>query len=107
MNLTTQDAQAACFANAAAHLTVGGCFVVESIVPNTRRLEVFDLSDGHIGVDEYDVNTQRCISHHFTLREGRWNRLAIPFRAVSPAELDLMAQMAGLRLRDRWSDWNR
>ena len=107
MNLTTQEAQAACFANAAAHLAPGGCFVVEVVVPNTRRLEVFDLSDTHVGLDEYDLDTQHCVSHHFTLRDDRWERLSIPFRAVSPAELDLMAQMAGMWLRDRWSDWTR
>jgi SAM-dependent methyltransferase len=107
LNLTTQDAQVACFANAAAHLARGGCFVVEAVVPNTSRLEVFDLSDTHVGVDEYDADTQRLVSHHFKLRDGRWERLSVPFRAVSPAELDLMAQMAGMRLRERWSDWSR
>jgi SAM-dependent methyltransferase len=107
LNLTTQDAQVACFANAAAQLEPGGCFVVETVVPNTRRLEVFDLSDTHVGVDEYDVDTQRLVSHHFTLRDGRWERLSIPFRAASPGELDLMARLAGMRLRERWSDWTR
>jgi SAM-dependent methyltransferase len=107
LNLTTQDAQVACFANAAAHLAPGGCFVVEAVVPNTSPLEVFDLSDTHVGVDEYDADTQRLVSHHFKLRDGRWERLSVPFRAVSPAELDLMAQMAGMRLRERWSDWSR
>ena len=107
MNLTTQDAQAACVANAAAHLEPGGCFVVEVVVPNTRRLEVFDLSDTHVGVDEYDLDTQHCVSHHFTLRDGVWERRSIPFRAVSPAELDLMARAAGMQLRERWSGWDR
>ena len=106
LNLTTQAAQVACFSNAAAHLERGGRFVVESGVPNTRPLEVFDLSDTHVGVDEYDADTQRLVSHHFTLRDGHWGRLSVPFRAVSPGELDLMAQMAGLRLRERWSGWN-
>jgi SAM-dependent methyltransferase len=106
-NLTTQDAQIACFENAARHLVPGGCFVVDVGVPNTRRLEVFDLSDTHVGVDEYDVDTQRLVSHHFTLRDGTWERRSIPFRAVSPAELDLMARLAGMRLRERWSGWNR
>ena len=107
MNLTTQEAQLACFANAAVHLRPGGCFVVEVVMPNTRPVEVFDLSDTHVGVDEYDLDTQRCVSHHFTLRDGDWTRLSVPFRAVSPAELDLMARMSGMRLRDRWSDWSR
>lgn len=107
LNLTTQDAQVACFANAAAHLEPGGCFVVESVVPNTSPLEVFDLSDTHVGLDEYDADTQHLVSHHFRLRDGRWERLSVPFRAVSPGELDLMARMAGMRLRERWSDWTR
>jgi|SRR5579872_6043348 len=107
MNLTTQEAQVACFANAAAHLEPGGCFVVEVIVPNTERLHVFDLSDTHVGVDEYDPDTQRNVSHHFGLRDGVWTRRSVPFRAVSPAELDLMARLAGMRLRERWADWDR
>jgi len=106
-NLTTQDAQVACFENAARHLVPGGCFVVEVGIPNTRRLEVFDLSDAHVGVDEYDADTQRLVSHHFMLRDGRWERISMPFRAVSPAELDLMARLAGMRLRERWSGWQR
>lgn len=106
-NLTTQDAQVACFGNAARHLVPDGCFVVEVGVPGTRPLEVFDLSDTHVGVDEYDADTQRLVSHHFTLRDGTWSRMSVPFRAVSPAELDLMARMAGMRLRERWGGWAR
>ena len=106
-NQTTQEGQVATFANAAAHLGPGGCFVVEVGVPNTRPLEVFDLSDAHVGVDELDFATQRLVSHHFTLVDGQWQRLSMPFRSVSPAELDLMARLAGLELRERWSDWDR
>jgi len=106
-NLTTQEAQTACFANAAAHLRPGGCFVVEVGTRNRAPLEVFDLSDTHVGIDEYDHDTQRLVSHHFWLQEGQWHRISMPFRAVSPAELDLMAQLAGMRLRERWSGWNR
>jgi SAM-dependent methyltransferase len=106
-NLTTQDAQVACFENVAAHLEPGGCFVVEVGVPNTRPLEVFDLSDTHVGVDEYEADTQRLVSHHFSLVDGMWQRVSMPFRAVSPAELDLMARIAGMVLRERWSGWDR
>jgi SAM-dependent methyltransferase len=106
-NQTTQKGQVATFANAAAHLAPGGCFVVEVGVRPRERLSVFDLSDTHVGVDEYDADTQRLVSHHFTLVDGSWQRISMPFRAVSPAELDLMAQLAGLRLRERWSDWDR
>ena len=106
-NVTTQEGQVAVVANAAAHLEPGGRFVVEVGVPNTRRLEVFDLSDTHVGVDELDFDTQRLVSHHFTLVDGEWKRASVPFRSVSPAELDLMAQLAGLTLRERWADWDR
>lgn len=107
-NLTTQEAQIACFDNAARHLVPGGCFVVEvGGVGGHRPIEVFDLSDTHVGVDEYDADTQRLVSHHFRLRDGQWTRRSVPFRAVTPAELDLMARLAGMRLRERWSGWNR
>ena len=106
-NLTTQDAQVACFENVAAHLAPGGRFVIEVGVPGTAPLKVFDLSDVHVGVDEYDAATQRLVSHHFTLFDGRWERLSMPFRAVSPAELDLMARIAGMQLRERWRGWKR
>jgi SAM-dependent methyltransferase len=106
-NLTTQDAQVACFENAAGHLEPGGCFVIEVGAPSAEPLRVFDLSEEHVGVDEYEAATQRLVSHHFTLVDGRWERLSVPFRSVSPAELDLMARIAGMRLRERWSDWNR
>src|SRR6266516_476197 len=106
-NLTTQDAQVACFENVAAQVAPGGCFVVEVGVPGASGLRVFDLSDTHAGVDEYDAATQRLVSHHFTLDDDRWERLSMPFRSVSPSELDLMAGLADMRLRERWSGWNR
>jgi SAM-dependent methyltransferase len=107
INQTTQEGQVATFANAAAHLEPGGHFVVEVGVPHVRPLGVFDLSDTHVGVDEYDAATQRSASHHFTLRDGVWERRSIPFRSVWPSELDLMARLAGMELRERWADWDR
>jgi SAM-dependent methyltransferase len=113
MNLTTQEAQAACFRNAAEHLEPGGCFVIEVGVPDLRRLPpgqthvVFDLSDGHVGIDEYDVGRQGLVSHHFTRRGDVWELSSGPFRYVWPHELDLMATATGLRLRERWSGWRR
>ncbi len=113
MNLTTQDEQVACFRSAAAHLVVGGHFVVEVSVPELQRLPAgerfrpFHVSDEHIGIDEYDVVAQGLISHH--VRPGRTESpvRSIPFRYVWPAELDLMARLAGMRLVERWADWNR
>jgi SAM-dependent methyltransferase len=106
-NLTTQEAQVACFRNVAAHLEPGGCFVIEVGVGGGEPLRVFDLSDTHVGIDEYDAATQRLVSHHFELVDGRWERLSVPFRSASPGELDLMAELAGMRLRERWSGWKR
>jgi SAM-dependent methyltransferase len=112
-NLTTQDAQVASFQNAAAHLEPGGCFVIETGVPGLRRLSpgegfvVFDFSEDHVGIDEYDVANQGLISHHFTPSDGKWELLSMPFRYVWPAELDLMARIAGMTLRERWSGWKR
>ncbi len=106
-NLTTQDAQVACFQNVASHLSPGGCFVVELGVGSRGGLHVFDLSDTHVGVDEYEPATQRLVSHHFTLDRDGWHRMSVPFRSVSPGELDLMARLAGLTLRERYGDWNR
>jgi SAM-dependent methyltransferase len=110
-NLTTQAAQVACFANAAAHLEPGGCFVIETRVPPLQRLppgdrhNVFAAQDGYFGVDEIDVATQRLVSHHIYTGGAEPSVASIPFRYVWPAELDLMAQLAGMRLQDRWSDW--
>jgi SAM-dependent methyltransferase len=106
-NLTTQDAQVACLENVAAQLAPGGCFVVEVGVSAREPLRVFALSDTHVGIDEYDAATQRLVSHHFSLVDGQWELRSIPFRSVAPAELDLMARLAGMRLRERWSGWKR
>jgi SAM-dependent methyltransferase len=112
-NLTTQDAQVACFQNAADHLEPGGCFVIEVGIPDLRRLppgeryQVFDVSEDHWGIDEYDVADQGLVSHHFRLRNGEIERFSMPFRYVWPAELDLMARLAGMRLRERWAGWRR
>jgi SAM-dependent methyltransferase len=107
MNLTSQDAQVACFENAARHLRPGGFFVIEVGVPGLRRLPPgeryvpFAVEDGHVGVDEYDVVTQGLVSHHY--RDGA--RRSVPFRYVWPAELDLMARIAGLELHGRSAGW--
>jgi hypothetical protein len=107
-NLTTQDAQVACFENAASHLEPGACFVIELGFSSTSApLQVFDLSETHVGIDERDAATQRLVSHHFSLVDGRWERFSVPFRSVGPGELDLMARLAGMRLRERWGGWRR
>ena len=111
MNLTTQAAQVACFANAAVHLEPGGCFVIEVGIPDLRRLPPgqdtvpFQVSPTRWAFDRYDVATQAMSSNYVTVQDGRGEYRSIPFRYVWPAELDLMAQLAGLRLRDRWDGW--
>jgi len=113
MNLTTQEEQVACFRNVAAHLERGGCFVIEVMVPGLRRLppgerlQPFDVSRTHVGVDEYDVARQGLVSHHYWIEDGEVEVLSPPFRYVWPSELDLMAQLAGMTLRERWGDWDR
>ena len=111
MNLTTQADQVACFRNVAEHLKPGGSFVIEAGVPDLRRLPpgeryvIFDFSESHWGIDEYDVLTQGLVSHHFQKVGDTVEKSSGPFRYVWPSELDLMAQMAGMHLRDRWAGW--
>jgi SAM-dependent methyltransferase len=113
MNLTTQAAQVACFRSVAARLEPGGWFVIEVGVPELQRLppgetiRAFHVSETRWGLDEYDVARQGLTSHHFEIVDGRLDRFSVPFRYVWPAELDLMAQLAGMRLRERWSGWKR
>ncbi len=113
MNLTTQAAQVECFRNAAAHLAPGGCFVIEVAMPELRRLPAgqnvvpFHVSPTRWAFDIYDVATQATSSNYVTVIDGKGSYRSIPFRYVWPAELDLMAQLAGLRLRERWDGWTR
>lgn len=120
-NLLTQQEQVACFRNAVAHLRPGGCFVIELWVPDLRALsvgapvQVFRAEDGYLGLDVVDTATQRIVSHHVTFderlpggasddrREARIGRT--PHRYAWPSELDLMAQLAGMRLESRHAGW--
>jgi SAM-dependent methyltransferase len=113
MNLTTQETQVACFRNVAAHLEPGGCFVIEVAIPDLRILPPgqtavpFHVSPTKWAFDAYDVATQAMSSNYIEVVDGRGEYTSIPFRYVWPAELDLMAQLAGLRLRERWAGWKR
>lgn len=113
MNVTTQDEQIAVFANAAAHLEPGGCFVVEVMVPQVRSVppgapgRVFTLESNHVGIETIDDPVgQIASSHHWMEVGGRVVRHSAPYRYVWPSELDLMARIAGFRLRDRWAGWD-
>ncbi|MEV7956153.1 class I SAM-dependent methyltransferase [Streptomyces sp. NPDC088141] len=114
MNLTTQEAQVACFRNVAEHLAPGGCLVIETVVPELRKIPLgqnivpFHTSPTGWSYTAYDTVTQDATCHYITIGEdGRGEAHTTPFRYVWPAELDLMAQLAGLRLRDRWDSWTR
>ncbi len=111
-NLLSQAGQVACFRNAARHLCPGGRFVIELWVPELRKLPpgqpatVSRSEPGYIALDTYDVLRQRVVSHHFRFGEGRQARLfRSPHRYIWPAELDLMAQLAGFELETRHADW--
>jgi SAM-dependent methyltransferase len=113
MNLTTQDEQVACFQNVAAHLEPGGCFVIEVGVPGLQRLppgerfKPFEVSPRKVGVDEIDVASQSLISHHYSVVDDTLEIVSMPFRYAWPSELDLMARLAGMTLRERWGGWRR
>jgi len=118
-NVTTQDGQVDVFRNAAAHLRPGGLFLIEVGVPDLRRLPPgqdtvpFTVAPdrdggGYVGFDQYDTATQLFTSNHVTVSadgKGRFRR--IPFRYAWPAEMDLMARIAGMSLKHRWAGWDR
>ncbi|HEY5025985.1 MAG TPA: class I SAM-dependent methyltransferase [Acidimicrobiales bacterium] len=113
-NLTTQEQQVACFANASAHLESGGYFVIEVGVPDLRRLppgedaRVFAHAPGYVGYDRYlDLVAQQAMSHHFHAYGSDTREFKTPFRYAWPSELDLMARLAGMSLSNRWAWWDR
>jgi SAM-dependent methyltransferase len=112
-NLVTQDGQVACFENAAAHLRSGGRFVIEARVPELQRLPLgqtvlpWRADPGGISAYVYDVVTQRLSGQHYHFVDGRVQTSPTEMRYAWPAELDLMARLAGMRLEDRWAGWRR
>ena len=110
MNVTSQDGQIAIFRNAAEHLEPGGYFVVEGGValgPGRER-EVFDMADDHIGIDTSDDPVlQLSSSHHWWVVGSRLVRRSMRFRYIYPSEMDLMGRLAGLRLEERWGEWDK
>jgi hypothetical protein len=112
-NLTSQDEQVECFCNAAAHLEPGGCLVIEVEVPVLQRLppgetvRAFTVSPPHLGFDVLDVATQHGVSHHYWVADGGGEVFSMPYRYAWPSELDLMARIAGMALRERWGGWDR
>src|ERR1017187_7445671 len=112
-NLTTQEDQVACFRNVAAQLEPGGCFVIEVFIPELQRIppgetvRAFTVTPTRLGFDEYDIATQICVSHHYWAVDGELEVFSAPYRYVWPSELDLMARLAGMALRERWGSWQR
>jgi SAM-dependent methyltransferase len=109
--LLSQDEQVACFANAARHLEPGGRLVVEVFVPDLQRLppgetaRPFHVGERHLGFDTFDLVNQGLVSHHYRIVDGEADVFRSPHRFVWPSELDLMARLAGMDLRERWADW--
>jgi SAM-dependent methyltransferase len=112
-NLNTQDGQVACFENAAAHLPSGGRFVIEARVPELQRLPLGQTVlpwrvDPHgMSYYVYDTVTQRLSGQHYDFVDGEVQPSPIETRYAWPAELDLMARLAGMRLEGRWAGWQR
>ncbi len=112
-NLVTQDEQVECFRNAATHLRPGGVFVIENYIPALQRIPpgetnvVFVATPTHLGFEEYDVAAQVAVSHHYWTVDGELRTFSSPHRYLWPAELDLMARLAGMTLESRWADWTR
>jgi hypothetical protein len=114
-NLLTQDDQVRCFENVAAHLTDDGAFVVETFVPTfLMRLrddqyvdaESVEVGEVWLDVGRHDPVAQRLDETHVVLGAQGVGLFPIVCRYAWPSELDLMARIAGLRLRDRWGGWN-
>jgi SAM-dependent methyltransferase len=112
-NLTSQDEQVQCFRTVAAQLESGGCFVIENYIPALQRLppgettRVFTATPQHLGFEEYDIAAQIAVSHHHWVIDGQTETFSSPHRYLWPSELDLMARIAGLTLRERWGSWQR
>jgi SAM-dependent methyltransferase len=113
--LSSQDEQVRCFRNVAAHLEPGGCFVIEAFVPDLTRFTGGQVNwatkvtadEVQLDVGQHDPATQRVVSQKVVITEGNVRLYPVQIRYCWPSELDLMAQLAGLRLRERWANWKR
>jgi hypothetical protein len=113
--LNDQEEQVRCFANVAKRLRSGGFFLIEAFVPEPARFKddqtvrVADMGVGevHLETSIHDRLSQRIRSHQIVIGQSGVKLYPIQMRYAWPAELDLMARLAGMRLRERWSDWYR
>jgi SAM-dependent methyltransferase len=113
--LLTQEAQLRCFANAARHLTDDGLFVIEAFFPDLARFDRDQRAqatwvDPHrvmLDASRHNPVEQRVDSQHIVITEDETKLYPVSIRYAFPSELDLMARLAGLELRDRWGNWQR
>jgi len=113
--LLEQQEQVRCFRNVAAHLASGGVFVVEAFVPDLasftgrQNVKALTVTGDRVGlkVSRHDPVAQRLMSQHVVFTHGEVRLYPVEVRYVWPAEMDLMAELAGLRLRQRWGSWER
>jgi SAM-dependent methyltransferase len=113
--LGSQEEQVRCFRSVASHLASGGSFVIEAFVPNLSRFTEgqvnwatkVDEERVELDVGRFDAATQRVVSQKVVITDGSVKLYPVQIRFAWPSELDLMAQLAGLRLRERWSNWER
>ncbi len=114
-NLTSQEDQVRCFKNAAAHLNEGGVFALEMFVPDVsqfhrhQNVRTARLSEKGVTLEAsiHDPVTQRVDYQYIRMTEAGTKIVPLPMRYAWPQELDLMAQLAGLELKDRWGGWHR
>jgi SAM-dependent methyltransferase len=113
--LLTQEQQIGCFQNVADHLLPQGVFVIEAFVPDMTRftagqnMRVTKINDKEVQIDvsEHEQDKQIITSQHMLLTEHGTRLYPVKLRYVWPSEMDLMARLSGLQLRERWSDWNK
>ncbi|MEA2520758.1 MAG: hypothetical protein QOI81_404, partial [Actinomycetota bacterium] len=114
--LLTQDEQVSCFEAVARHLTSNGAFVMQAFVPDVRRFDDHEqrVAAESVGVDEVALETsthdpfaQRTDSAYVVIRDGSVRMYPVRLRYAHVSELDLMARLAGMRLKERWTNWDR
>jgi SAM-dependent methyltransferase len=114
--LLTQEEQVSCFHSVARHLAPDGAFAMQAFVPDVTRFDAHNqrVAAESVGVDEVTLETsihdpfaQRTVSSHVVIRDGSVRVYPVRIRYAYVSELDLMARLAGLRLRERWAGWDR
>jgi SAM-dependent methyltransferase len=113
--LPSQEAQVRCFHNATRHLSLGGLFVIEAWLPdlgayrNGRSMRIYEHRDGEVVLEASEIFPARQFmqTNKIFLKSDSVKVFPANHRYAWPAELDLMAELAGMRLRHRWADWSK